>query len=118
MQHMNQVRFRYKVKNIQLLSVICVVSVQSLHVVLSLKPRERRLNKRKSSAGSFPKIQPQRNYMAICLLMNKMDSNVRINQHRSRSGSNDRGRRKQEKNDVDAFMRLVGFLTPPKYAKC
>lgn len=46
----------------------------------------------------------------LCLLLSNMDSNARTNQYRSRTGSNDRGRGKQEKNDGDAFMRLVGFL--------
>lgn len=47
-----------------------------------------------------------------------MDSNVRINQYRSRTSSRDRARKKQEKNDCDGFMRLVGLMTNHKFVKC
>lgn len=55
----------------------------------------------------------------LCLFfLDNMDSNARTNQYRSRTSSNDRGRGKQEKNDGDAFMRLVGFLVNLTFSKC
>lgn len=73
--------------------------------------------KQKYSRGSITLEKLQKNYILLCNLLDNMDSNARTIQHRSRTNNNDRGRGKKEKNDGDAFMRLVGFLANPTSSK-